>query len=87
MKYVNDVEAAKIAGLSPQTLRNWRQLGRGPNYIKLGRSVRYSSTDLISCLEANEDGDARLYIELNRGKKVFVHSAGTWFIYNQHYWQ
>lgn len=51
VKYVNDVEAAKIAGLSPQTLRNWRQLGRGPAYSKLGRSVRYSLNDLISWLE------------------------------------
>lgn len=54
VKYVNDVEAAKIAGLSPQTLRNWRQLGRGPNYIKLGRSVRYSLADLISWLESHK---------------------------------
>ncbi|MBI4768148.1 MAG: helix-turn-helix domain-containing protein [Deltaproteobacteria bacterium] len=54
IKYLNDVETAKIAGLSPQTLRNWRQLGRGPNYIKLGRSVRYSLTDLISWLESHK---------------------------------
>ncbi len=54
VKYVNDVEAAKIADLSPQTLRNWRQLGRGPNYIKLGRAVRYSLVDLISWLESHK---------------------------------
>ena len=47
----------------------------------------FKSQLVLSCLEANEDGDARLYMELNRGKKVFDHSAGAWFIYNQHYWQ
>jgi hypothetical protein len=51
VKYLNDIEAAKIADLSPQTLRNWRQQGRGPAYVKLGRAVRYSLNDLISWLE------------------------------------
>lgn len=54
VKYLNDVEAAKIADLSPQTLRNWRFEGRGPAYIKAGRSVRYSLTDLISWLEGKK---------------------------------
>ncbi|MBI4768147.1 MAG: hypothetical protein HY787_26715 [Deltaproteobacteria bacterium] len=47
----------------------------------------FNSQFVLSCLVDNEDGDARLYIELNRGKKVYDHSAGVWFIYNQHYWQ
>ena len=29
-----------------QTLRNWRTESRGPAYIKLGRSVRYTMNDL-----------------------------------------
>ena len=33
VRYLNDVEAAKIADLSPQTLRNWRLQGRGPAYV------------------------------------------------------
>jgi hypothetical protein len=51
-RYVNDVKAAEIADLSPQTLRNWRLQGRGPAYVKLGRAVRYSLNDLIAWLEA-----------------------------------
>jgi hypothetical protein len=51
VRYLNDVEAAKIADLSAQTLRNWRMQGRGPAYVKLGRAVRYSLNDLISWLE------------------------------------
>jgi hypothetical protein len=54
LKYLNDVEAAKIAHMSVQTFRNWRFQGRGPAYIKVGRSVRYSLTDLISWLEGRK---------------------------------
>jgi hypothetical protein len=46
-RYVNDVEAAKILSSSPQTLRNWRHLGRGPAYTKKYRMVRYHVGDLL----------------------------------------
>jgi hypothetical protein len=59
VRYLNDVEAAKIADLSPQTLRNWRLQGRGPAYVKLGRAVRYSLNDLISWLEGRRVNPCR----------------------------
>lgn len=43
---VTDIEAARILGLAPQTLRNMRCQRRGPNYIKLGRAIRYRIEDL-----------------------------------------
>jgi len=46
-QYINDVQAAKILSSSPQTLRNWRHLGRGPAYSKRGRMVRYRVQDLL----------------------------------------
>jgi hypothetical protein len=51
-RYVNDVEAAKILSSSPQTLRNWRHLGRGPAYSKRGRMVRYRLADLLDFMAA-----------------------------------
>lgn len=58
--YVNDVEAAKIISSSPQTLRNWRYLGRGPAYSKQGRMVRYKVQDLIDFMSsARIDPEAR----------------------------
>ena len=43
----NDVEAAKYLGLnSAQTLRNWRFLGKGPAYCRLGRRIVYRQEDL-----------------------------------------
>ena len=50
--YINDVEAAKLLSSSPQTLRNWRFVGRGPAYVKKGRMVRYLVQDLINFMEA-----------------------------------
>ena len=59
-RYVNDIEAAKILSVSPQTLRNYRHLGRGPAYIKRGRMVRYHVQDLLDFMSAGRiDPEAR----------------------------
>ena len=50
-RYVNDVEAAEIISVSPQTLRNWRYLGRGPAYSKRGSLIRYKIQDLLDYME------------------------------------
>ncbi|MFP3869226.1 MAG: helix-turn-helix transcriptional regulator [Desulfobacteraceae bacterium] len=47
-RFVNDVEAAKLLSVSPQTIRNWRYLGKGPRYAKRGRLVRYGVDALIN---------------------------------------
>jgi predicted site-specific integrase-resolvase len=49
----NDKEAAKLLGLAVQTLRNWRFLGKGPAYVKLGRRITYRLQDLETYLEQN----------------------------------
>jgi hypothetical protein len=46
LSFVDEVQAARLTGLSIYTLRNWRFLGRGPAYVKFGRAVRYSLEDL-----------------------------------------
>jgi len=43
---VNEVKAAERICHGVQTLRNWRHLGKGPAYLKIGRSVRYKVEDL-----------------------------------------
>lgn len=43
-------EAAKILNVAPQTLSKWRYQGRGPEYIKMGRNIRYSMESLSSFL-------------------------------------
>ena len=51
IRYINEIKASSMLGFSVQTLRNWRHLGYGPRYLKVGRSVRYSMEDLITFME------------------------------------
>lgn len=40
------VEAANYYGNSPGTLTKWRSIGRGPDYVKIGKLVRYRKSAL-----------------------------------------
>ncbi|WP_206214039.1 helix-turn-helix domain-containing protein [Corynebacterium qintianiae] len=49
-------EAARILGLSPQTLANWRTLGRGPRYRRVSPgTVVYAVSDLQKWLDGLDD--------------------------------
>jgi hypothetical protein len=54
-KWITDKTAAEIGELSVQTFRNWRHLGKGPAYSKVGggRSVRYKLTDVLRYFEGH----------------------------------
>lgn len=43
--------AAKKLLMSPDALRSWRRHGRGPRFIRLGRSIRYVEEDLTEFVE------------------------------------
>ena len=47
---INNKEAAALIGVSPNTLKYWRHVGRGPEFTKLGDSpqagVRYEIADI-----------------------------------------
>ena len=45
-KQLNEYQAADVTGLSVKTLRRMRHEMLGPQYLKLGRRVVYSETDL-----------------------------------------
>lgn len=44
-------EAADVLSVSVKTLEAWRRLGKGPVFVKLGRSVRYTmrALDAFTC--------------------------------------
>lgn len=47
-----DTLAAQELGLRVQTLRNWRYLGVGPAYFRIGpRTIRYDAEDLRQFIE------------------------------------
>jgi predicted DNA-binding transcriptional regulator AlpA len=43
---------ARRLGISPRTLENYRQRGIGPNYVRLGRTIRYRWSDIRDWIEA-----------------------------------
>jgi excisionase family DNA binding protein len=44
-------EAAEYLQVEPTTLEQWRWNGKGPRFIKMGRSVRYRISDLEAFIE------------------------------------
>lgn len=45
-----------------------------------------SSDEILDALDANEDGDATLFIELNQGRFAYDHSGGCWYVFRDHHW-
>ena len=50
---LTETEAAVRLGLKVATLRAWRNQGRGPAYVRLGRAVRYLAIDIDEFLQSN----------------------------------
>jgi excisionase family DNA binding protein len=46
-------QVAEQLGLSVATLRAWRHRGKGPRYLRLGRSVRYLPSDVDNFVRAS----------------------------------
>jgi excisionase family DNA binding protein len=40
-------EVAKLLGVSPGTLYNWRMVRKGPTFIKMGHLIRYTLHDVL----------------------------------------
>jgi Helix-turn-helix domain len=51
---MSEAQVAEILGKPPRTLRQWRYLGIGPKYLKVGATVRYRARDVELWLEAQE---------------------------------
>lgn len=42
-KYMTTAELAELCRTSPDTVRYWRHIGKGPGSFKLGRRVLYAA--------------------------------------------
>lgn len=52
--YVTAEEAARLLGLTPKTLANWRSAGDGPRFYRPSpKLVLYSIEDLIAYVKRN----------------------------------
>lgn len=52
-RLINEKAAAAMLGLSIRTLQTWRWRGCGPRFLKVGRLVKYSITDIESFIESS----------------------------------
>ena len=50
-KYLTEKEVALLTGLALSTLRNWRFMRKNFQWVKIGRSVRYPKSDVVSFME------------------------------------
>jgi hypothetical protein len=58
-RYMTTAEVAAICRTSPETIRFWRYVGKGPTWFKVGRKVLYDATVVEQWLtEAQQDGSA-----------------------------
>ena len=56
---LNEHDVARITGLSVASVRRWRLLKQGPQYLKLGSAVRYRAEDITKWLETRPTGGER----------------------------
>jgi predicted DNA-binding transcriptional regulator AlpA len=54
--FKSDKEISELLGVARQTLCNWRCQQKGPRYVKSGRLVRYSISDVLAYMEARKIG-------------------------------
>lgn len=50
---LNNDETADMLNVSRRTLPVWRVQGKGPQFIKIGKLVRYERTELDAWIRAN----------------------------------
>jgi Helix-turn-helix domain len=55
---MSEAQVAEILSKPPRTLRQWRYLGIGPKYLKVGATVRYRTRDVEAWLKTQEQEPA-----------------------------
>jgi predicted DNA-binding transcriptional regulator AlpA len=51
-EHLDENQLAKRLSLSPRTIQRWRQDGKGPPYLKLGRRIVYRLPDILAWEQA-----------------------------------
>ena len=47
--------------IAPRTLERWRTEGRGPQFVRIGRHVRYRLTDIIDFEVTNTQASSAIH--------------------------
>lgn len=51
-KFLITEEVAELCRTTPETVRYWRHVGKGPKSFRLGRRVLYATEDVQAFIEA-----------------------------------
>jgi hypothetical protein len=51
-KYIDEIQAASILGVSRKAMQNWRWRGVGPHFHRFEGCVRYQLSELLAYAEA-----------------------------------
>lgn len=70
--FLNPSEAAEYLRLSPRTLANWRCLGIGPEFERVGRSVRYR-LDVLDAWTKRDHGSSLAPLPTGRNMGLADH--------------
>lgn len=57
--FMTTAEVATLMRISPETVRYWRHVGKGPASFKAGRKVLYERADVEKWLRGLRDAEAR----------------------------
>lgn len=60
--FAEEREVARLAGLSPRTLKRWRDMRSGPPFVKLGRKILYRRDAVSAWLLSREQIQPRASI-------------------------
>ena len=58
--YSSEDETAKALSVTLRTLRKWRQRGKGPPWVKVGRRIVYSDESCMAWLKGQEVRPVRM---------------------------
>ena len=54
---VSSAEAARLIGIKPQTLANWRQANKGPRPVRISSNrVKYDPADIQAWIDSKKGG-------------------------------
>lgn len=56
MNFLSSKEAAQKIGISHKTLANWRTIGKGPYFIKVGWAILYPPDSVDKFIKERNDG-------------------------------
>jgi hypothetical protein len=65
---MDEKQAAEFLAISPRTLQAWRVTGGGPAFKKIGRAVRYDSTDLAAFINNRTHSSTAHFSTAGTGK-------------------